>query len=149
MSRKLLSRYQELSKEFIDLAGSLSADELEQPGKNGEWSRAFVIHHMADADVHFSARSWHVLTLDRPALANFDEELYPDRLKYALRNSADSLAAVTGLFKVNSDVLSLSSDSDWNRVGIHESYGELTLSQILGYAVEHRESHLGQLRDFA
>ncbi|MEI6649650.1 MAG: DinB family protein [Actinomycetes bacterium] len=149
MSQELLAKYQDLSNQFIELANSFSPAELSEQGRDGGWSRAFVIHHMADADVHFSARYWHILTLDRPALANFDEELYPDRLQYSQRSATDSLAAISGLFRVNSDVLSRCTKNDWDRIGLHEAYGELTLSQILGYAVEHRESHLGQLREFA
>ena len=103
---------------------------------------------MADADVHFAARYWHVLTVEKPPLADFNEDLYPENLFYSDRNPQDSLAAIDGLFRMTYDALKLVGEAVWERVGIHDSYGELTLSQILGYAVEHRESHFNQLREF-
>ncbi len=146
MSSELLARYATATTELIDFANSLTREELDLPGKDGEWSRAFIIHHMADADIHFAARYWYVLAVEKPLLANFDEELYPANLNYVDRDPFASLAAVEGIFQVNLDVLSAINDAQWHRIGIHETAGELTLTEILTLGTEHREGHLNQLR---
>ena len=148
MTAELLNQYKTTSMAFIELAKSLTDAELAAPSQDGEWSRAFILHHMADADVHFAARYWHVLTVEKPPLADFNEDLYPENLFYSDRNPQDSLAAIDGLFRMTYDALKLVGEAVWERGGIHDSYGELTLSQILGYSVEHRESHFNQLREF-
>ncbi len=149
MTSELLSQYSKATIEFIDLANSLSKEELETPSTTGEWSRAFIVHHMSDGDIHFAARYWHVLTVEKPLLANFDEDLYPDNLNYAGRDPFASLAAIEGIFQVNLDVLSHIAPEKWDRVGVHESMGELTLSQILNYGLEHRLGHLNQFKQFS
>ena len=148
MTSELLMRYSQSSIEFLELAKSLTKSELEAPSQDGEWSRAYILHHMADADVHFAARYWHVLTVEKPSLADFDEDLYPVNLFYANRNPLDSLAAIEGLFRMTFDALKYVGEAKWQRTGVHAVNGELTLSQILSYAVDHRESHLNQLRQF-
>ena len=123
------------------------ANDLSRIAKEGEWSAAFVIHHMADADMHFATRFLHILTVDKPAIVPFDEDVYPDRLKYSARDAHDSLASILGLHKVIGNILSLVDDSDWKRVGIHSEKGEVTLAEVLTLASNHTKSHIGQLQE--
>ncbi len=146
MSKVLLAEYSSNAKEFLKLAQSISVEERTKKPAPDQWSAAFVIHHMADADAHFATRFLQILTADKPAIAPFDEEIYPARLKYAERNASDSLLAISGLQAVVVNILSLVSDSDWSRVGIHAEKGEVTLSDILTYTNNHVVAHTDQLR---
>jgi hypothetical protein len=75
----------------------LIPDRKRNEAPEGEWSAAFIVHHTADVEVHFSARYLLTLGADNPPLIFFDEEQYPDRLKYTKRSLNKSLAAIVGI----------------------------------------------------
>ena len=147
MSQQLVESYLANCQEFEKIVRSIGANDLSRVSKEGEWSAAYVIHHMADADMHFATRFLHILTFDKPAIVPFDEDVYPDRLKYASRDAHDSFASIIGLHKVITNILSLVDSADWNRVGIHSEKGEVTLTEVLTLASNHTQSHVGQLQE--
>ena len=147
MSQEIVGTYIANCAAFENVVRSIGANDISRISKEGEWSAAFVIHHMADADMHFATRFLHILTVDKPAIVPFDEDVYPDRLKYSARDAHDSLASILGLHKVIGNILSLVDDSDWKRVGIHSEKGEVTLADVLTLASNHTKSHIGQLQE--
>ena len=147
MSQEIVGTYIANCAAFENVVRSIGANDISRISKEGEWSAAFVIHHMADADMHFETRFLHILTVDKPAIVPFDEDVYPDRLKYSARDAHDSLASILGLHKVIGNILSLVDDSDWKRVGIHSEKGEVTLADVLTLASNHTKSHIGQLQE--
>ena len=52
MSQSHVDTYIALHGDFVSLAQSISDAKLEQTPKNDEWSAAYVLHHLADADMH-------------------------------------------------------------------------------------------------
>lgn len=147
MSQLIVKSYIGNCTEFEKIVRSIGANDLSRIPKEGEWSAAYLIHHMADADMHFATRFLHILTVNKPAIVSFDEDVYPDRLKYASRDAHDSLASIIGLHKVIANILSLVDDSDWNRVGIHSEKGEVSLAEVLTLANNHTKSHVEQLQE--
>ncbi len=147
MSKDILTRYAKAGKDFLATANSASASQLAKSPAPGEWSAAFVIHHMADAEAHFATRYLHILAETKPALALFDEDAYPEVLHYAERKVGASLEVFTGLHSMVEDVLGNISDEQWARAGVHPQKGELRLSQVLEVAAGHLEGHLNQLRE--
>ena len=147
MSQELVNTYMAHCADFENVVRSIGANDLSRIPKEGEWSAAYVIHHMADADMHFATRFLHILTVDKPAIVPFDEDVYPDRLKYSARDAHDSLASIIGLHKVVANILKLVDEKDWNRVGIHSEKGEVTLADVLTLASNHTKSHVGQLQE--
>lgn len=145
MSQALVTQYLSNTEEFLKLAQSISVQERTQQPAPDQWSAAFVIHHMADADAHFATRFLHILTTDKPSITPFDEEIYPERLNYVKRNASDSLLAIAGLQAVVINILSLVPDSNWSRLGIHPEKGEITLTDILTQTNNHVISHTEQL----
>ena len=144
---ELLAQYKKNGKDFVEVASSISTAELNKPMPGGEWPPAFVIHHMADAEIHFATRYLHILTTDKPTIINFAEEAYPDRTNYAKRSAADSLALYQAIHKVIENILDNASDADWERVGVHFELGEIPMKQFFAKAVGHNAEHAQQLRD--
>ena len=144
---ELLADFKRLGKEFADLAQSVPASQLNQSPGPDQWSAAYIIHHMADGDLHFATRYLHILAAEKPQIIAFNEDEYPERTNYAKRDAQASLAAFIGTHRLIEDVLSHADASDWNRVGIHFELGEVTLQQVFAKAVGHTEAHIGQLRE--
>lgn len=115
----------------------------------GGWSAAFVVHHMADADLHFTSRYLHAIGDINPNVVPFDEEAYPERVNYAMRKVKTSLAALVGIRTMAAEILANATDADWNKVSNHPELGPVTLSELFEKADGHIVSHTQQLREIA
>lgn len=147
MSSALLLQYQQNSERLLEIARSFSkSDSLATP-ISGEWPAAYVIHHMADAELHFATRYLSVIAEDRPTIIPFNEDAYPLRLNYAQRSIATSTATIAAVHLTIFEILSQLALSDWRRIGVHAEKGELTLTQIVELAVGHNLGHANQLAE--
>jgi hypothetical protein len=133
-------------KEFIALAKSIPVADLNKTPIAGEWSPAYVLHHMCDGEMHFATRYLNNLAEDSPDIFPFNEDIYPERLNYANRDALASLAAIEGIQIATASILSSVRESDWVRTSKHVDRGLLTLTQLVETASGHSKSHAGQLQ---
>ena len=115
----------------------------------GGWSAAYVVHHMADGELHFASRYLHAIGDENPTIQMFDEERYPERVNYAKRQVKTSLAAIVGIRALMAEVLANATDADWDQVSTHPSKGPVTLSELFEMADSHLVGHTQQLRDIS
>ena len=116
---------------------------------DGGWSAAYVVHHMADGELHFASRYLHAIGDEFPNIQPFDEERYPERVNYAKRRVKTSLAAIVGIRALVLEVLTNASDADWDQVSNHPERGPVTLTELFELADSHIVGHTQQLRDIA
>ena len=145
-SKAALAEFIANGKEFLAQAKSISASDLSKAPIAGEWSAAYVLHHMCDGELHFATRYLNNLAEDTPKIFPFNEEIYPDRLKYDKRDALASLAAIEGIQLATANILSAISEEDWSRTSMHEERGLMTLLQLVELASGHNKSHAGQLQ---
>lgn len=143
-----LENFQQRTTEFLD-ALALIPDRSRGVAPDGEWSAAFIVHHVADAELHFAARYWHILGSDNPAMPYFDEENYPTALKYEKRSLPKSLAAIAGVRSMVLEVLSDVEESAWSRITTAPDGAVFTLADLLAKADSHMAAHASQLTDLA
>jgi len=146
MSKELLEQFAAANREFCEYAKSIPAEKLHTPPAEGEWSPAFVIHHMADSDAHFLVRFLNVLSTDKPAIIPFDEEAFPTALGYTGRSVATSIAALEASCAQLVDIFANVSDDVWSRTGVHTVRGEMSATALLELTLGHRTGHLEQLK---
>ena len=79
-----LDRFQAHGKEFLDVLSTIP-EAHRYTTVDGGWSAAYVVHHMADAELHFASRYLHAIGDVTPNVVPFDEEAYPERVQYALQ----------------------------------------------------------------
>ena len=145
-NHELLKKYRSTSLAFIQAAGEIKPSSF-NVAKEGEWSPAFVIHHIADAELQFGVRYANALAEDNPPIIPFDEEKFPSALQYQNRSVEASLNAMTSLHAMNYEILKNASDSDWSRISSHPERGELTLFEVVSLGTNHTESHIAQLKN--
>jgi hypothetical protein len=116
---------------------------------DGGWSAAYVIHHMADGELHFASRYLHAIGDVNPNIQPFDEEAYPERVNYAKRKVKTSLAAIVGIRTMVAEILANATDADWNQVSNHPELGPVTLSELFEKADGHIVGHTQQLREIS
>jgi hypothetical protein len=134
-------------KEFISTAKSIAPAKMQVSPKPGEWSPAFVLHHMADAELHFATRYLFNIADDLPTIVPFNEDVYPERVNYAKRDPLASLAAIEGVSQMVIDILKVIPGADWSRTSIHSEKGPVTLSQIVELASGHSKAHANQIKE--
>ena len=145
-SHELLAEFIKSGEDFISTARSIKEADLAKTPISGEWSAAFVIHHLCDGDLHFATRYLNNLTEDNPAIFPFNEDIYPDQINYAKRNPLASLAAIEGIFQTTKNILAIVPESGWQRTSVHAERGVITLADLVSLASGHSKSHANQLR---
>ena len=146
-SHDLLAEFIKNGKEFVSIAKSISTQDLSKVPIAGQWSAAFVLHHMCDGELHFATRYLNNLAEETPKIFPFNEDIYPDRLNYSKRDAQASLAAIEGIQIVAANILSTIPEGDWSRTSVHEERGLVTLADLVSLATGHNKSHAGQLQD--
>jgi predicted ATPase len=143
-----MENFQRRTTEFLD-AVALFPDRARLTAPEGEWSAAFIVHHVADGELHFAARYLFTIAQENPTMIYFDEELYPQALHYEKRSIAKSLASISGIRAMAHDVLSLIDPAALTRVTTAEDGATFTLADLLEKADSHLAAHTKQLIDLA
>jgi hypothetical protein len=148
-SQDLLAEFIKNGKELISLAKSIPSGDLNKAPIAGEWSAAYVLHHMCDGEMHFATRYITNLAEITPNIVPFNENVYPDRLQYSKRDALTSLAAIEGIQLAIANILSAIPESDWSRTSMHPEGGLMTLADLFAMDTRHSKSHAGQLREIS
>ncbi len=143
-----IENFAQSTTDFLDALALIPGNKREN-APEGQWSAAFVVHHVADAELHFAARYLHTLGSDNPTMVFFEEERYPEALFYAKRSVAKSLASIVGIRGMVLEALSEVADKDWNRITTATNGEVFTLAQLVERADRHLRSHTDQLRSLA
>jgi hypothetical protein len=145
---QLLEKYHLSALTFIEEGRKISTDAVNK-SKDGEWSAAFVIHHIADAEIQFGVRYANALCEDNPTIVPFDEEKFPIGLQYGKRSVAVSLDSLAASHAMNYEILKNASEADWARISTHPQRGAVTLLQLVTLSANHIEGHIDQLKNAA
>jgi hypothetical protein len=145
MSHELITSYIQSGNDFVALAKSASEKALLAAPEANEWNGAFIIHHMADFEIHFTHRILRLLTETNPPIDGYSEDPYPNALRYDLRDWQISLAAIEKSRELTADILKKVDLATFQRPGVHSERGAITLADIVGSAAKHISSHKDQL----
>lgn len=145
---KALENFQQHTTDFLD-ALALFPERSRNMAPEGEWSAAYIVHHISDGETHFAGRFLLTLGADNPPLVLFNEEWYPEVLHYEKRTVNKSLAAIVGMRSMILETLSLVDDDKWNRTMAREDGTLVTLADLVLQADGHLVGHIDQLRKLA
>ena len=143
-----LERFAAHGKDFQDVLSTIP-EAHRYTMVEGGWSVAYVVHHMADGELHFASRYLHAIGDESPSIQPFDEEAYPERVNYAKRRLKTSLAALVGIRTMVSEILNNATDADWDKISQHPELGPVTLSELFEKADGHIVGHTQQLREIS
>lgn len=141
-----IENFQNHTTNFLD-ALALFPERLRSIAPEGQWSAAFIVHHLADGEIHFSGRYLLALGADNPTIHFFNEDWYPEMLHYEKRSINKSLAAIVGVRATILESLTLLDEKHWSRIMTMEDGSQKTLSEIVLQADGHLLSHIEQLKE--
>ena len=109
------------------------------------WAPKEVVCHLRDTEEFFMLRFQTLAAAHEPPLVPADPERWAEDRQYIRsdageagrafrRRREESLAHLRGL-----------SDAQWSRVGLHTTYGRMTVEDVVNLMVWHDANHLDQL----
>jgi hypothetical protein len=145
MDRQLIEEYVVCAARLRHAVAGLSPEELTARPGPGDWSILELVIHLTDSDCIAIDRMKRMLTEDDPPLLYADETAYVRRLASHEQSLADALT----LFEVGrrqfARVLRALPDDAFDRRGMHNRRGVLTVGGLVKEYIEHVDHHLAFL----
>ena len=141
-----LQRLRTTGRDLMSLVSSAEPANLRRQPAPDEWSAATVVGHLADAELVYGVRLRLVVAEDRPVLTPFDEEAWADRFGELEDDTKDTLGRFRALRESNLRLLDALVDGEWERTGVHQQKGIVSVAAIVKLLAEHDRTHLDQIR---
>jgi uncharacterized damage-inducible protein DinB len=142
MDRKLIEEYLACGARLRQAVAGLSPEELTARPGPGNWSILELVIHLADSDSIAIDRMKRMLIEDNPPLLYADESAYVSKLASHEQSLEDALT----LFEVGrrqfARVLRALPDEAFERRGVHNRRGVLTVGGMVRDYIEHVDQHL-------
>lgn len=142
----LIKKMRTLPRQLAELVHGIPSDELEMVYLPGEWSVAQNIHHLADAHMNAFHRFKHILLHEQPEIRPFDQKNWSRTVEATLPNIEDSLVILRGLHNRWCTLMDSLGEGDWERRGLHNQAGVVTLEDLLMSYARHGDNHLEQIK---
>jgi hypothetical protein len=114
----------------------------------GTWSIQELIIHLMDSDLVACDRMKRIAAETRPPLLiGYDETAFAKNLNYSGADAAMACEAFRLNRLMTAATLRSLPGAAWERWGVHNERGTLTLAQMVAGYVEHLEHHLRFLRE--
>jgi hypothetical protein len=142
MDRQLIEEYVACGARLRQAVAGLSPEELTARPGPGDWSILELVIHLADSDCIAIDRMKRMLIEDDPPLLYADESAYVRRLAPHEQSLEDALI----LFEVGrrqfARVLRALPDEAFERRGIHNRRGVVTVGGLVQDYIEHLDQHM-------
>ena len=107
----------------------------------GKWSTLEVVAHLADTEQVYCDRMKRVIATSRPLIIGFSETDYVEHLAYHERDLAEELAVININRAQMTRILRLVPDGAFDRDGVHNKAGIITLRNLIQDMIDHVEHH--------
>jgi uncharacterized damage-inducible protein DinB len=125
----------------------MSAEHLKARPVPGKWSAQEVVCHLSDFEPIMADRMKRVISHDNPSLLGADENRFAATLAYHDRDSEEELLLIETTRKHMARILRSLPDAAFQRAGVHNERGLLTLEKLLNGAVNHIPHHVAFIHD--
>lgn len=114
------------------------------PGADG-WSARELTGHLCDAARMWGARMRFAAFEDRPHLESYDQDTFVRLGAYRYIPAAALVSQFRTISEPTAAFLRGLDASAWERTGIHDERGALTLREIVAIEAEHEREHVEQI----
>lgn len=147
MDRALLDAYAAQSTVLRDAVRGLTQDQLRARPGPGAWSIHELVVHVMDSDLICAHRMRRIIAEDKPLLLAYDENKFIERLDY----HETDVGAAAELFRLTRDIMAPAlrqlPPEAFDRAGVHDQRGLVTLREMVELYVWHVNHHLKFLED--
>jgi uncharacterized damage-inducible protein DinB len=143
--RERIARIRNLPKKLQEAVKGLDDQQLQTPYREGGWTPAQVVHHLADSHMNAFIRMRLALTEEKPTIKTYHQEVWAELPDAKSPIVTPSIAILRGLHRRWANFLRSLGRKDWPRPAIHPDRGEMTLEDFLVLYSEHGDKHVGQI----
>jgi hypothetical protein len=142
----LIEKYAAGYQAVMDALDGFPAESLTAHAIPGKWSAREIIHHLADSESTSAIRLRKLLAEDQPLIQGYDQDQFARKLKYNERDIAPSLEAFRAARATTTQLLTLMSEEEWRREGVHSESGRYTVEDWLTIYAAHAHNHAAQIQ---
>lgn len=145
--QEIATAYEAATKEFLDIATSVSIEKLDlSDGEN--WSSRQVIHHCADSEAQSYARLRRLVAEPNPVIQGYDENLWAKdaTLGYTELPIENSIAVFAAVRAASLDIIKRLKPEQLELAGTHSEAGEYSLKRWLENYTRHANNHADQIK---
>lgn len=144
--KEIVERFRSAPGKLERSIDGLGEYQLEFRPAPGKWNIREIAIHLCDSEIVAAHRIRRVLAENDPKLTSYDQDLWASNLKYGKRNLNNAVELFRLLRKSTSELFEDLTEADWERIGIHDEHGKMTLLDLVRLYAEHCENHVGQIR---
>ena len=144
--RLLIEKYSAGYQEVMNALDGFPAESLTAHPIPGKWSAREIVHHLADSESTSAIRLRRLLVEDKPLIQGYDQDQFASKLRYNERDMAPSLEAFRSARATTAQLLSLMSEEEWKREGVHSESGRYTVEDWLAIYAAHAHNHAAQIQ---
>jgi hypothetical protein len=142
---QLIDKYAAGYREVMNALEEFPDESLSAHLIPGKWSAREIVHHLADSESTSAIRLRRLLAEEHPVIQGYDQDEYARRLKYNDRDMAPSLEAFRAARATTVQILTLMSEDEWRREGVHSESGRYTVEDWLAIYAAHAHNHAAQI----
>ena len=137
-----LRRFPKKLRQVVD---QLTDADFHKTYRPNSWTVQQLIHHLADAQIHYYIRCKAAITENAPTVSTFDENAWAVLSDTELRPDV-SLSIIASINMRLTQFLDNLDVTDIYRTVNHPEKGELPISQLIAMAAWHCEHHLAHIQ---
>ena len=132
---------------FRAAIGGLTVEQRLTPYREGGWSVAQVVHHVADSHMHAYARMKFAVTEDVPTIKAYDERVWANFQDASDANVDPSLQIVESLHARWATFLKNLPQKDYERGLVHPERGQMTVDRMVALYAWHGRHHVAHITE--
>jgi len=144
--KPLIEKYSAGYQEVMNALDGFPAESLAAHPIPGKWSAREIVHHLGDSESTSAIRLRRLLAEDKPLIQGYDQDQFASKLRYNERDMAPSLEAFRAARATTAQLLSLMSEEEWKREGVHSESGRYTVEDWLAIYAAHAHNHAAQIQ---
>ena len=142
----LIAKYSAGYEEVMQALNGFPAESLGAHPIPGKWSAREIVHHLGDSESTSAWRLRKLLVEDNPVIQGYDEAQFASKLRYNERDMAPALEAFRSARATTTQLLTLITEEEWKREGVHSESGRYTMDDWLVIYAAHAHNHAAQIR---
>jgi hypothetical protein len=147
MDRALIEEYAGGATRVEEAIAGLTPKQFSAVPVPGTWSIQQIVMHLMDSDLIGADRMKRVIAEDRPQLIGYDESAFARHLHYDKLDPQMACEVFALNRRLTAVVLRNLPDAAFDRIGMHNEAGPLTLTQLVQNYVNHLGHHLKFIRE--
>ncbi len=144
--KEILERFRSGHGKLERSIDGLGEYELEFRQAPGKWNIREIAIHLCDSEIVAAHRIRRVLAEEDAILTSYDQDKWASRLNYGKRNLGQAIELFRLLRKSSSELFQEIDENEWQRTGVHDEHGHMSLLDLVKLYAEHCENHVSQIR---